>query len=58
MYNDPEIVICAAILAQDGRVFRCHRHNHGIDAARAAGTKPAEFADSNGFITSRNRFVT
>lgn len=53
----PEIVICAAVRANDGDVFRCHRHHDGLRALRDRGLEPAPRAQAQGFITSRNRYV-
>lgn len=55
----PEIVICAAARASNGKVVRGHRH---IDAIRSLQTMDGyEFeqpdAESQGFVTSTNRFV-
>ncbi len=57
----PEIVICAAILCENGEILRCHRHGDGMMAAKHrewnlyngedAGTK------QQGFITSTGRYV-
>lgn len=59
--KDPEIVICAAVRAVDGYIVRCHRHSDGMRTVqsmpRYAGTRIGS-ADDQGFITSRNRYVT
>jgi len=52
-----EVCICAAIVSEDCRVFRGHRHDDAILTAGKAGAKPSSLAASQGFITSRNRFV-
>lgn len=57
LYMDDEIVICAAVLAADGRVFRCHRHHDGLRALSVAGAQYAMREGAQGFITSRNRYV-
>jgi len=56
----PEIVICAAVRLEDGRIFRGHRHT---DALRTScdvvgDTWKCPYGDDQGFITSRNRYVT
>lgn len=53
-FHDPEIVICAAILAKTGQIIRCHRHHDGLRACESRQLVPM----GQGFITSRNRFVT
>lgn len=55
----PEIIICAAVRASDGKVVSGHRHR---DAIRALQTMDGyEFerpdGDNQGFVTSINRFV-
>jgi hypothetical protein len=52
-----EFCICAAIVAEDSRIFRGHRHSDALMAAGHAGTKGSSLADSQGFITSTGRFV-
>lgn len=52
--EQPEIVICAAIAATNGQVIRCHRHHHGLRVLREMSLQPM----AQGFVTSRNRFVT
>lgn len=51
-----EIVICAAVKAQNGKVIRGHRHSDCIQAIYARHLRPME--DAQGFITSLGRFVT
>ena len=53
----PEIVICAAVIGVDGRVIRCHRHNHGIAVLAELKVKLRPDHDAQGFITSKNRYV-
>ena len=48
-----EVVICSAVVADDGMIYRGHRHNNCINLIREVGKKPGE----QGFITSLNRFV-
>jgi hypothetical protein len=55
----PEIVICAAVRASNGKVVRGHRHIDAIRALQAMqgyeGEQPS--GDDQGFFTSTNRFV-
>ncbi len=52
-----EQIICAAVMAEDGRIFRCHRHNHGFMVIHMAGSRPLSNAEAQGFVTSENRYV-
>lgn len=56
-----EVVICAAIMTMDGRIARGHRHPHCfavLEGWKAGGSYDRVKADeTQGFITSRNRFV-
>ncbi len=55
----PEICICAAVKADD-KVFRCHRHHHGLKMVHDAEQQDHALtfmSVEQGFITSRNRFV-
>lgn len=54
-----EIVICAAIKTDDGKIIRGHRHADAIHAAMNEGytLSSLSFADQ-GFVTSKNRYVT
>lgn len=58
---EPEICICAAIKLHNGYVIRGHRHS---DCIRNVMARPnsAELLpikqDQQGFITSKNRFVS
>lgn len=52
-----EIVICAAIKLKDGRIFRGHRHNDCLRAARGVASVSEVYDAVQGFITSQNRFV-
>jgi hypothetical protein len=56
----PEIIICAAVRASDGKVVRGHRHNDAICALRAMGGYEGEQprGEDQGFVTSTKRFVT
>lgn len=53
-----EICICAAVKATNGYVMRGHRHANCIRAIVEAGLRPSRSPDAQGFITSKNRFVT
>lgn len=53
-----EVVICAAVKTTTGEVFRGHRHGDCFRTIIAEGKKPSSSADSQGFITSKNRYVT
>jgi hypothetical protein len=55
---EKEICICAAILEEDGTIIRGHRHGDCFQAIHTRGKKPMTTADSQGFVTSKNRFVT
>lgn len=70
--KDPEVCIVAAIRLKDGRVFRGHRHHDCLHTAHIAVCwafgedaraenhacfwRPS-LVETQGFITSRNRFV-
>jgi hypothetical protein len=58
----PEICICAAIRMPDGYIIRGHRHAHCINLAcdmpRYRENWKCPYGDDQGFITSRNRYVT
>ena len=56
--SQAEVCICAAVVASDGQIIRCHRHADGLRALEARGLQPARSEGSQGFITSRNRYVT
>jgi hypothetical protein len=55
----PEIVICAAVRASNGKIVRGDRHNDAIRALQAMpgyeGEQP--HGDDQGFVTSTGRFV-
>lgn len=58
-----EIVICAAVRAKDGLVYRGHRHGHALykpfglqGVPGYEGERP--HGDDQGFVTSKNRYVT
>jgi len=53
-----EIVICAAIKTSDGTIARGHRHNHCFQVLRDMGFDFNKSDGEQGFITSKNRFVS
>jgi len=53
-----EICICAAIRTEDDKIILGHRHSDCFTAMRVRNKKEAHIFDSQGFITSFNRFVT
>lgn len=55
-----EIVICAAVVAEDGYIARGHRHSHCMATLRGMKKKYPHLKDGaeQGFITSKNRYVT
>jgi len=53
-----EICICSAVVANNGEVIRGHRHGDCIQTIQRMGLIPTTDSDSQGFITSKNRFVT
>lgn len=53
-----EIVICAAVIATDGSIIRGHRHADCIHTMKGMGLKPKLNPNAQGFITSKNRYVT
>lgn len=55
--STPEVCICAAVVAADGQIIRCHRHADGLEALRRRELSLNGGADSQGFITSRGRYV-
>ena len=56
----PEIVICAAVRASDGKIVRGHRHKDAIRALQGMegyeGEQP--HAEDQGFVTYADRFAT
>lgn len=52
-----EIVICAAVVAEDGRIFRGHRHNNCLALMAELKLHQRKDHEAQGFITSRNRYV-
>ena len=55
---DKEIVICAAVKTKEKKGYRGHRHGDCFKAILDRGLKPSKTASGQGFITSRNRYVT
>lgn len=56
--TDKEIVICAAVIANNGKIYRGHRHNNCLALIYELGLKQRPDNDAQGFITSKNRYVT
>lgn len=62
---EKEIVICAAIRAFDGYIFRGHRHFHALHAMMMCPKykeyyethKEKPHGEDQGFVTSLNRYV-
>ncbi len=59
--SDSEICICAAIILDDGRIIRGHRHDDCIQTAskwKKAGQDIGKLSmEQQGFYTSKERFV-
>jgi hypothetical protein len=55
----PEIIICAAVRASNGKVVGGHRHNDAIHALQALDGYEGEqpHGEDQGFVTSMDRFV-
>jgi len=53
-----EVCICAAVKSTTGRIIRGHRHGDCFKAILARNMKPSSSQSDQGFITSRNRYVT
>lgn len=58
-----EVVICAAVRAKDGFIYRGHRHAHALYRPFGLQGVPGyenerPHGDDQGFITSRNRYVS
>lgn len=53
-----EICICAAVKTTDGIAIRGHRHGDCIQTIVRMGHKVSKSPNSQGFITSKNRYVT
>jgi hypothetical protein len=56
--TEKEICICAAVKTTQGYVVRGHRHADCIRSIRAMGLKPSLSPEAQGFITSKNKYVT
>lgn len=58
--SSPEIVICSAVRAKDGKIVRGHRHFDALRALQAIpGYEKERPGDKDqGFITSLNRYVS
>lgn len=56
--KDKEICICAAIKITKNVIIRGHRHGDCYRIIRDLGFIPPTHPNSQGFITSKNRFVT
>lgn len=58
--KNPEFCICAAAVANDGRIIRGHRHNNCLATMAGMGLRlmngPSEV--TQGFITSTGRYVS
>ena len=52
-----EICICAAVIAENGDIYRGHRHCDCISAITDRGLKLQKEEGSQGFITSTGRYV-
>lgn len=52
-----EICICAAVLTEEGKIIRGHRHCDCIASIFRAKLIPGSGARAQGFITSNNRYV-
>lgn len=53
-----EICICAAVKATNGKIVRGHRHGDCMQTILRMGLKISRSVNSQGFVTSRNRYVT
>ena len=53
-----EIVICAAVKTTNGKIIRGHRHSDCFSSIYDRKLKPEKSCLAEGFITSKNRFVT
>jgi hypothetical protein len=53
-----EICICAAVRSLEGPIIRGHSHRDCRDGITRRGLHLSINIDDEGFITSRNRFVT
>lgn len=55
----PEVIVCAAVRASNGKIVSGHRHNDAIRALQAMDGYECEqpHGEDQGFVTSNNRFV-
>jgi len=53
-----EICICAAVKGENGLIARGHRHADCIQALHTRKIPTVKERDAQGFITSKNRYVT
>ena len=53
-----EFVICSAVKTTTGRIIRGHRHGDCYKAILSRGLKPSNGVNAQGFITSKNRYVS
>lgn len=51
-------IICAAVVAENGQIFRGHRHSDCIKAITGAGLKVNKDPNAQGFIDSFNVYCT
>lgn len=58
MEHDLEICICAAVKTTTGKIVRGERHGNCMNTIYSLGLKIGQEPSDQGFITSRNRFVT
>ena len=56
--KNKEICICAAVLSEDGQIIRGHRHGDCFHTIIRMGLKVDKKMEAQGFITSKNRFVS
>lgn len=56
--TQPEVVVCSAVMASDGSIYRGHRHGHAMLACRDEGKELHHGIEQQGFITSKNRYVS
>ncbi len=53
-----EVVVCSAVMASDGSIYRGHRHGHAMQAVRDEGKELMKDERQQGFITTNNRYVS
>lgn len=54
----PEVCICAALLLDNGRIIRGHRHDDCMHYLHKSGHQGRVTQEMQGFVTSRNRWVS